>query len=523
MSTQHHNDRSRVIPSTAIPLVISFAALAGAGGLLFVHAQSRPTKPAVPGLSATAPTLLVDAVTVQERAVQEESLISGQIQPIHIATVAAEVANRIVTRPIEQGQRVAQGGLLATLDSEAAKTALAQAQDGLAQAAAARAQAEADYTRAMVETDAARQQAQAGVEQALAEERRARAGVTQADAGVRKSHSFTRAQEMQQAEEALSQARTDERLAKIECDRYTYLVSRGATAQQTLDHAQATLEGAVARRVSAEQAVSLAQEGARREDQEAAKAQADAAAAQADSAARQVDSARAALRIANTRDTRLVVLRRQIDGLRAQEAAAADAVRQARIALDRRAIRAPFTGRVLATLADAGELTAPGTPIARLGEIDRVKATFAVPEALRPGLAVGQKVALTTDALPNRTFFGRISTLGFQADPKSRAFPIEVTVPNADEALLPNMVARLRLPFGHAVTHLLIPASAIVGDGGTTYVFALQGGRAHRRDVRLGAPVGDRVEITDGLKPGDRIATTPQRLSENAEIREVSR
>lgn len=499
-------------------LLLSLTALVGAGGVLFVHAQSRPSHRVDPPQAGAASALRVEAVAVREQAVPSETVVTGQIQPIHIATLAAEVANRVVARPIEQGQRVESGALLLELDSEAARTALSQALDGLAQATAARAQAEADYTRAVVETDAARQQARAGVAQAQADERRARAGAAQADAGVRKSHAFTRAQELRQAEEALSQARTDERLARIECDRYTYLVKAGAIAQQTLDHARATLESATARRESADQAVSLAQEGARREDQEAAAAQAEAAAAQVDAAARQVDAARATLRIANTRDTRLAVLRRQIDALRAQEASAADAVRQARIALDRRSLRAPFTGHVLATLVDVGDMTGPGTPVARLGEIDRVKAAFAIPEALRPGLVVGQSVALTLDALHGRTFQGRISTLGYQADPRSRAFPIEVIVENPREELLPNMVARLRLTVGQAARRRLIPAAAVLGDGASTCVFTLDSGRAHRREVRLGAPFGDLVEVTSGLQPGERIAMTPQRLSDEGAV-----
>ncbi len=153
----------------------------------------------------------------------------------------------------------------------------------------------------------------------------------------------------------------------------------GAGPQEALDRAQATYDSAVARRQSAEQSVSLAKEGARQEDRETAAAQVTAAQAQMAGATHGVEQARAGLRIAETRDTRLATLRRQIDGLRAQEAQTQDAVRQAEIALEKRTIRAPFAGRVLATLADVGDLMAPGTSVARLGRIDRVKVTFAVP------------------------------------------------------------------------------------------------------------------------------------------------
>lgn len=502
------------IPPTLVVFGLAFFAVAG---LLVVRAQTRPGAPAHPASDA-APTLRVEAVAVQAQPVQGENRLSGQVEPYHVAVVAAEAADRIMARPVRQGDRVEKGALLATLFSDTAAAALAQTQAALDQATAERRQAETDYERALVETDAARRQAQAQVALALADRQRAQALTLQAEAGERKTQTYTRRQELRQAEDALTQARTDERLAKIELDRAVTLVRQGAEAQQVLDRAQATYDAAVARRRSAEQGLSLSQEGARPEDREAASAQAAAARAQIDVAARQVDQARAGLRIADTRDTRLAVLRRQIDGLRAREAQAREAVQLARITLTKHTILAPFAGRVLATPVDVGDLTSPGTPLIRLGEVDRVKVTCSVPEASRPLLHLGQSIEVAADALPGRTFAGRISALGFQADAASRAFPIEVTVDNPKEALLPNMIARLRLPLGAPARRLLIPADAVATDGESSYVYLLQEGRTRRRTVLLGAPVGNRVEVLSGLNAGDRIAATPQRLTDGAAI-----
>jgi RND family efflux transporter MFP subunit len=507
-------DRMRLLSATGLLLTTAGACL------VVVRAQSGPESRRLSSSHATtSPTLLVEAVRARSQLVQPENRISGQVEPYHTATVAAEVAERIIRRPIERGDHVEKGALLAALFSDSAATALAQARSASAQAMAARRQAETDYQRAVIETDAARQQALAQVNQARADQQNAHAQYTQAAAGERKALSLTRQQERLQAEDALTQAQSDERLARIECDRYAYLVREGAAAQQSLDRAQATLDAAAGRRQSAEQVLSLAREGARQEDKDAAAAQVSAARAQIDAAQQRVEEARAALRIANTRDTRLAVLRRQIDGLRAQEAQAREAVRQAQIALDKRAIRAPFTGRILATLADVGDMMSPGTPIARLGEIRRVKVTFAVPEPSRPALPLGLAVHIAADALQGRTFTGRITALGFQADPRSRAFPIEVTVDNPEEALLPNMVTRLCLPVGPVSHRTLIPSSAVASDGAITYVFVLRGGRALRREVTLGAPVGDSVEALGGLQSGEQIAATPQRLSDGANVR----
>ncbi len=506
---------------TPITLAVGILAIVGTA-FLVVRAQSGkqpPTQNDAPKQKAAGPTLLVEAVPVRAQQVQDENALSGQVEPYHTATVAAEAAERILSRPIQRGDRVEQGAVIVSLYADTAVTALSQARNACAQATAARRQAEADYRRAVVETGASRQQARAQVNQALADQDRARAQAAQATAGERKTRSYTRQQEMRQAEDALTQARTDERLARIELDRQTYLVREGASPQDALDRARAAYDSAVARRQSAEQSVSLAKEGARQEDRDTASAQVAAAQAQVASAAQQVEQARAALRIADTRDMRLESLRQQIDGLRAQERQARDTVRQAEIALEKRTIRAPFTGRVLSTQADVGDMTGVGAPIAQLGDIRRVKVMFAVPEATRPALRQGQPVTIQTAAIPGRRFAGQITALGYQADVKSRAFPIEVTVDNPDEALLPNMVARLALPVGRASARILIPGSAITAGGEATYVFVLEAGRARRQEVTLGAPLGSEVEVLRGLKAGERIAATPQRLSDGAKIR----
>ena len=450
-----------------------------------------PKNATAPGKSVAAPALLVEAVTVGERRSRQENLLSGQGEPYDIATISTEVGARLVRRPVDQGDRVARGELLAALDDSLARASLAQSRAAYDQAVAARRQLESDYRRAVVQTDAARQQAGAQLDQARESEKRIR--------------SLTRSQEQRQAEAALSQAQTDERLARVEADRYKNLVADGAAAQQLLDRANATLEAAVARRQSSEEAVSLLKEGARSEDIAAAVAQ--------------VSSARANLRIADTRNTQLATLRRQIEGLRAQEAQTAAGVRQARIQLDKHRIFAPFDGRILAKLAEPGEMLAAGTPIVRLGQIRRVKVTFAVPESSRSALRPGQPVTVSADAVKGKTFAGRIATLGFQADARARTFPIEVMVGNPGEVLLPNMVARLRLPVGPSAARTLVPVAAVATDGETSFVYVLKENRAARREVVLGIPSGDQVEVLRGLTPGETIAATPQRLTDGAQVR----
>jgi RND family efflux transporter MFP subunit len=438
------------------------------------------------------------------------------------ATVAGEVGERVVSLPIEAGMRVSAGGLLAQLNNDTARAALAEAEAGLAQATAARRQMEAEYARAVVETRASIDAARAQIAQSDAGIRQARAQATQASEQERKARAATRSQELLQAEAALRRAQADETLAKTDFDRYTNLVREGAVAQQVLDRAKATYEAAKAGRETAEQSVSLAREGARQEDIAAATAgvvQADAAVANV--AARRKE-AEAALATAGTRDARLTALRRQIDSLKAQEARASATVQQARLLVEKHRIGAPFTGRVLAKLTEVGEMLGAGTPVARIGEIARVKATFAVPEADRRSLSVGQSMTLTADALPARTFTGTIRTVGYQADPRTRTFPIEVEIANPREVLLPNMVVRLPLIRPERASGLSVPISAVASDGAASFVFMVDAGKAVRRPVTLGAVTGDRVVVTGGLSANERIVATPQRLTDGATVRVVT-
>lgn len=492
--------------------------------LLVIRAQSRTDRAQPPprggrGTTDLRTPLSVRSLTVRSYPVREENTLSGQVEPNRTATIASEVGDRMVRRFVERGDAVRQGAELAVLYDASARTALAQAHDACAQASAARRQAEADYRRVAVETDAARAQARAQLAQAGAEVDRARAQLAQASAGERKSQAYTRRQEIRQAEEALTQTRTEEHLAKLEHERSVYLVREGALAQQALDRARAAWDAASARRQSADQALSLAKEGARQEDREAAAAQVAAARAQAAASEQRVEEARAALRATETREMRLAALRSQIAGLRAQESQTRDALRQAQITCSRHTLRAPFAGRVLATLAEVGDMLAPGAPVVRLGEVSRVKVVFGIPEAARPSQVTGRRLSLTADALPGRVFTGRITALGYQADPKSRTFPLEVTIENPDGALLANMVARIRLPVNAPRVRTEIPCGAVASLRESPCVYVLQRERAIRRLVRLGAPRGDSVEILEGLRPGERIAAEPQMLYEGACVR----
>ncbi|GAB4456149.1 MAG: hypothetical protein OHK0029_13590 [Armatimonadaceae bacterium] len=524
-------NRTRNIRPIAVGAAsIVVLSLAAAGITTLVRAQSprsaasgAPDSANSPGSSPATAGIVVETIEVESQELQDKVRVSGQVEAFRIATVAAEAGERVVGLPINRGTRVAQGTLLAQLNDALARQQAAEAAAGLAQAKAGRRQAEAEYARAVVETDAARQAARAQVAQAKAGAAQAKAQVTQASEGERKARSYTRAQELQQAKAGLRQAQADEDLQKAEYDRFAYLLKEGVVGQQAFDRIAAAYKAAKAGRESAEQAVSLATEGARQEDIEAAAAQvAQASAAVSNYEAKQRE-AEAALRIANTRDTRLETIRRQIEGLRAQENRATAALAQAQIFVRKHRVLAPFTGRVLEKKTEIGEMLSPGAPVATIGDIAQVKVTFQVPERARLGLKKGQSVTVSVDALPGKSFAGVVETVGYQADSRARTFPVEVRLENPKEVLLPNMVARLELSMDRfAAKKLRIPVTAVASDGTTSYVFLVEGGKAVRRNVVTGTVLREQVEIESGLSEGSSVVATPQRLTEGAAVTVVA-
>jgi multidrug efflux system membrane fusion protein len=192
-------------------------------------------------------------------------------------------------------------------------------------------------------------------------------------------------------------------------------------------------------------------------------------------------------------------------------------------------LRAPFAGTILRRNISTGSLAAPGQPAFVIADTSSVKAVFGVPDRLIPGMKLGNTLSLRTEALADRVLLGRITRVSASADPKSRVFEIEVSIPNHDELLKTGMVAALVIEdkspeIGSAV----VPIHAIVGSarqpGGYAVFYAAQesGGLVARlTDVQLGRTLGNLVVVKSGLKPGDQVITTGAGLLRDGDRVEV--
>ncbi|MDG3042746.1 efflux RND transporter periplasmic adaptor subunit [Roseicyclus marinus] len=273
-------------------------------------------------------------------------------------------------------------------------------------------------------------------------------------------------------------------------------------AQARLPEARAQLPLARARQLEAEAALTAARidgnaatrlsESGFASETRAANAVAGVSSAEAavSSAAAGVESAQAAIQSAES-------------GIRAAEAA----VTRAEDELTRLTIHAPFAGLLETDTAELGSLMQPGTPCATIIQLDPIKLVGFVPEAhvdrVRLGARAGARLASGRDVM------GEVSFVSRSADPQTRTFRVEITVPNADQSIRDGQTADILIQTEGMAAHLL-PASAMtLSDEGTLGVRTVVDGIVQFVPVRMIRDTANGVWLT-GLPDMAEVITVGQ-------------
>jgi RND family efflux transporter MFP subunit len=192
--------------------------------------------------------------------------------------------------------------------------------------------------------------------------------------------------------------------------------------------------------------------------------------------------------------------------LRADIDATTAAMRLSERQLRDTSIRSPFAGSVQRRLVSLGEFVKNQTPVMSVVKMDPLKVTAEIPEKMAPWIAVGQPVAISVDAFPDRAITGTVSRISPSVNPATRAFPFEALVPNADASLKPGTFARVRVETNRADTVVTVPYSAVQYRYGVNRVFVVEGDHLSVRELKVGDRIGDRIEIVGGLKAGEPVA-----------------
>jgi cobalt-zinc-cadmium efflux system membrane fusion protein len=170
-------------------------------------------------------------------------------------------------------------------------------------------------------------------------------------------------------------------------------------------------------------------------------------------------------------------------------------------------LNSPIDGTVVERDATIGATVGTDANVFKIIDTSRVWIDANVFEKDLPRVRNGQGVKVTTTAFPGTTFSGRVIFINSVVDPESRTVKVRTEVPNLDGRLKPEMFANVEIITDVNSQGVSVPQSAVLDDSGKKVVFVAEGNGYKARQVQLGIQNGDRVEIIDGLKSGDRVVT----------------
>jgi len=186
-------------------------------------------------------------------------------------------------------------------------------------------------------------------------------------------------------------------------------------------------------------------------------------------------------------------------------------------------ITSPLDGVVSARRLDPGALVGPGgntTSIVTVDQIDVLRLFVSVNETEVSRLKLGQPVHVEVDALPGVRHEGRVVRLAPSLDPATRTLDAEAQLPNPNGELRAGMYGRAAIVTGVHTGALTVPVGAVQLSNGRSFVYALQGEKVQRREVRVGVDGEQWLEIVYGLKPQEEVVTAGlEGLSDGSAVR----
>ena len=229
------------------------------------------------------------------------------------------------------------------------------------------------------------------------------------------------------------------------------------------------------------------------------------------------DAVQSTARVAESRYQDALEEIRNRQGVMSQRRAEAALARQQ---LADTAIYAAFDGVVQQRQASLGEYLAAGAPVAEIVKIDPLRFRAEVPERDAASIRVGQTVQLSVEGAPNE-YTGRVTRLAPTITERTRVLVIEADIPN-DGALRAGSFARASIVTNAGRPALTVPSDAVVTFAGIQKVVLVKGGKTVEKAVTTGRRSGDRIEVLNGVKPGDDVVLNPVNLRSGQPV-EVTR
>jgi membrane fusion protein (multidrug efflux system) len=205
------------------------------------------------------------------------------------------------------------------------------------------------------------------------------------------------------------------------------------------------------------------------------------------------------------------------DRAAAEQKQAEARVGEIRATIERKTIRAPFSGILGIRQVNLGQYLAGGAPVVSLQSLDPIYVNFAVPQQEVPRLRVGGEVRVRAEGLQPAGFAGRITAVNSVVDEATRNVQVQATLPNSEGRLRPGMFVQAQVLFATREDLVALPVSAVnyAPYGDSVFVVEERKGpdgetyRGVRQQVvKLGGSRGDLVAVLSGIRPGEEIVTS---------------
>ncbi len=188
-----------------------------------------------------------------------------------------------------------------------------------------------------------------------------------------------------------------------------------------------------------------------------------------------------------------------------------------RATIQRKTIRAPFTGQLGIRQVNLGQYLNAGDPVVSLQSMDPAYVNFSLPQQDVAALRVGAPVTVSADGQPIADARGHITAINSIVDAATRNAQVQATIRNAQGRLRPGMFVSIQTSIGVGDSVIALPASAVsfAPYGNSVFVVTQMKGPkgnaylgVEQRFVKLGPNLGDQVAVLDGLKPGEQIVSS---------------
>lgn len=249
----------------------------------------------------------------------------------------------------------------------------------------------------------------------------------------------------------------------------------------------------------------------------------------------QLNAANARLRLAQANYERMVQLRKkntvsqnELDTALQQKESAQGDVDNLKTTLEKKVVKAPFDGRLGIRKADLGQDLQIGAEIVSLQATNRVRVNFPVPQFWLAQMTRGLPVSVQIGDGSSRVVKGEVTAVGADINSTTRNATVQSSLENSNNLLIPGMAVQVQVTLSNPQNVLAVPSTAVIFAPFGDTLFVIEKNKdgqliARQQFVRLGKARGDFIEVLDGLKPGEVVASAGAFKLRNGQLVAISK